>query len=160
MLRWPAFLLLVVLLQLLEVRFVHARFVPDLAIGMVVFCGLCARVASVPALLALVALVRAPLCGSTPSAEFLLLGTAVLVLLPLRRWFFQGSLLYLAVLSVAVALLLLGAYRLRLPAGTAMLLAERPWLPALSSAAVLGPVLVLLLRALPPSRWFVAEDSA
>jgi hypothetical protein len=38
-----------------------------------------------------------------------------------------------------------------IPAGT---------LVAFLSTALLGPVLVLLLRALPPSRWFVAEDSA
>ena len=158
MLRWPAFLVFMVLLQLGETRFASARFAPDLGVGLIVFFALFARRSALPALLAIAALVRAPLCGSQPSAVFLLLGCMVVLLLPLRRWFFQGSLPYLAVLSVGVTLLLVLAQRLHLPDRGESLLAERPIGLSLLAAALLVPLLVLVLRAVPPTAWFLAEE--
>ena len=158
MLRWPSFLLVMIALALCETRLAQVRFVPDLEVGLIVFLALFARPRALPALLAIVALVRAPLSGSAPSAVFLLLGGTVLLLLPLRRWFFGSSLPYLALLSVAVTLLLLLAHRLRVPDASEVLLAERPLWLSLLAAAVLGPLLVLFLRSVPPTAWFVGEE--
>ena len=158
MLRWPAFLLAMVVLQLLESTLAGVRLLPDLGVVLVVFLALFARRPALPALLAIVATVRAPLCGTAPSSVFLQLGVLVLLLLPLRRWFFHGSLPLLALLSLAVTLLLLLAHRLHVPDRGGMLLAERSLGWSLAAAAVLAPLAVLALCRLPPTAWFVAED--
>jgi hypothetical protein len=132
---------------------------PDLALALGLFCGLFARPAALPAILASAALARSVVAPGGLALHLLVLGIPVAVLVPVRLWLFRRRLLLqlaaAAFLAFAVPALALWLARF---AGAGI--AGDAGAGTLGRSASLPAVLAVLpltwlLCALPPTRGFV-----
>jgi hypothetical protein len=160
--RWPLFLV--------AAAWLHAAHgaargslpfpAPDLHACLTVYLALYAGEATLPWLLALSAVARAPLAGSDPCTQLLVVLPLGLFVMPQRRWFYRGRVLYLAVLAALVS-----SGGRELERALAVLREDGP-IEALGAVpaeclatALAAPLVVALLYRLPPFSSF-AERGA
>lgn len=158
MIRWPLFLVVTTWLQLLDgVLAMSMTWAPSLHACLVVYVGLNCRISTVPGLLFITALARAPWIGGDLWSQVMGLALIGCALVPQRRLFFRGGSLYLTLLGALVAAALSGLDMIWSGWRGHGEVGGFGWQGLLATTLVSAPVLAVLPR-LPPFMSFGEMD--
>ena len=162
MMRWLLWLVAVPHLYWLDQAFrsVGLDIVVSMDLSVVFIAALHARTTSIPGLLLFAAVARSLFGDANVALHFLALGLPVAVLLPLRSFFFGGSLAWQAAVSAMLAFAVPKVFVLfqRLSASETEWSAGDLLSVSVIGAAVSVPATAWALRQLPPLKWFVEES--